>query len=824
MARGQKFNYTGGEQIYVVEKTGVYKIESWGGQGGTSVGNNEDQEAGGYGAYSVGEVILYEGDTLYINVGGKGEKGAIEYNAKGGYNGGGNATHDNSDNESAGGGGGASSVATASGTLASLSGNKSAVLMVAAGGGGSAWYVGPSAGGFKSYASGHSTSNIATQTTGYAFGQGQSAPDLDGTRSTASADGVAGAGGGWYGGYVEDINDKACGTGGSSYIGNASLKNKKMVCYECDTSVEINTRTESTTCHSGSATSNCAKEGNGVVLVTYVGTLEDTAGVSYDYTYNGETGSDGSTQEYTVPASGYYQLEVWGAQGGAISSTSTEVAGGYGGYSTGRVYLNKDEKIYLTIGGQGEGSNTTGRTTGGYNGGAAANTGVPSEEVASGGGATHIATELIDNGLLSSYSSSQDKILIVAGGGGGSFSRAAKTSIGGSGGGFTGVKSSTCDNNGGTQLAGGTKCGSGGNQNGAFGQGGAGQSWSAGGGGGFYGGGGGYGHAGSGGSGYLSNSLTDKAMYCYDCIEDLANAATYTISTTGDNKDSVSCPDGYSSDPVSHCAKTGNGAVRITYLGQAPVGASWGFNYLDNTNDVRYQTFTAPANGTYRLETWGAQGGNDGGNGGYSVGTATLTANETIYVVVGGQGDTFNGGGSGSINGGGATHIATTNFGELKNYESKISDLLIVAGGGGGQGTFVWGPNPAGGAGGGLSGDDGIATYSSGNGAGGTQSEGGRKGGTGGGGCGASTAGSFGQGGSGGSESGGYSGSGGGGYYGGGGGSCRDGGGGGGSGYIGGVTNGSTIAGSDTMPTHDGSSTMEGNSGNGYAKITYLGQ
>jgi hypothetical protein len=31
------------------------------------------------------------------------------------------------------------------------------------------------------------------------------------------------------------------------------------------------------------------------------------------------------------------------------------------------------------------------------------------------------------------------------------------------------------------------------------------------------------------------------------------------------------------------------------------------------------------------------------------------------------------------------------------------------------------------------------------------------------------------------------------------------------------------IAGNASMPTHDGTSTMTGNDGNGYAKITYLG-
>ena len=45
---------------------------------------------------------------------------------------------------------------------------------------------------------------------------------------------------------------------------------------------------------------------------------------------------------------------------------------------------------------------------------------------------------------------------------------------------------------------------------------------------------------------------------------------------------------------------------------------------------------------------------------------------------------------------------------------------------------------------------------------------------------------------------------------------------GGGSGYIGDVTAGETISGDQAMPTHDGTGTMTGNTGAGYAKITLL--
>jgi len=108
------------------------------------------------------------------------------------------------------------------------------------------------------------------------------------------------------------------------------------------------------------------------------------------------------------------------------------------------------------------------------------------------------------------------------------------------------------------------------------------------------------------------------------------------------------------------------------------------FNYTGGM-----QSFTAPASGTYTLEVWGAEGGKayslsqngliNGGKGGYSSRTVNLTAGQTIYIYVGGEGAThqstgtgviaggYNGGGAssgtntagGGGGGGGATHIAT---------------------------------------------------------------------------------------------------------------------------------------------------------------------
>lgn len=139
------------------------------------------------------------------------------------------------------------------------------------------------------------------------------------------------------------------------------------------------------------------------------------------------------------------------------------------------------------------------------------------------------------------------------------------------------------------------------------------------------------------------------------------------------------------------------------------------------------QTFTAPVSGTYRLETWGARGGN-GGYGGYSVGEIKLSENSNLYIVVGGHGEIgngyfvtdrfrgqggFNGGGTGGLGqyykddtywasgagGGGATSIQNILLedGQLKNYSENISNVIIVAGGGGGVGPNAGTPGHGGG-------------------------------------------------------------------------------------------------------------------------------
>ena len=153
------------------------------------------------------------------------------------------------------------------------------------------------------------------------------------------------------------------------------------------------------------------------------------------------------------------------------------------------------------------------------------------------------------------------------------------------------------------------------------------------------------------------------------------------------------------------------------------------------------QTFVAPVSGTYKLETWGSQGGSgvnkntqtggndyfirEGGYGGYSAGYINLDEKEKIYLNIGGGGTAlldntesinqvipggYNGGGSGLeyVNGGGATHIATTS-GTLNLLENNKNDILIVSGGGGGTSAHAEGGGYClGGDGGGFKANNGV--------------------------------------------------------------------------------------------------------------------
>ena len=161
--------------------------------------------------------------------------------------------------------------------------------------------------------------------------------------------------------------------------------------------------------------------------------------------------------------------------------------------------------------------------------------------------------------------------------------------------------------------------------------------------------------------------------------------------------------------------------MRLKLLNQKIVVVGKPINY---TGDIVFnfdytgaeQTFIAPVSGTYKLETWGAQGGNayhsgvtfNGGYGAYLLGNTKLNHNAILYLNVGGAGKDsvdssvgydggYNGGGYGqpvqlkdcyNASGGGATHISK-NSGLLSTLTNKLDYIYIVSGGGGGAGKHA---------------------------------------------------------------------------------------------------------------------------------------
>ena len=115
--------------------------------------------------------------------------------------------------------------------------------------------------------------------------------------------------------------------------------------------------------------------------------------------------------------------------------------------------------------------------------------------------------------------------------------------------------------------------------------------------------------------------------------------------------------------------------------------------------------------GRYRLEVWGAQGGSTygtGGYGGYSVGTISVAAQEAFYIYVGNQPTGINGGWNGGGAGDSSDRISLWIAGgggasDIRYRGTDLGNRVIVAGGGGGGMRYV-NADATGSAGGGLTG------------------------------------------------------------------------------------------------------------------------
>ena len=426
-----EFNYTGNYQEYKIKESGYYRIQCWGANGGNSTRNGKTGALGGNGGYTSGVIYLEKGEKIYIYVGGHGEDAVAKKDSPNGYNGGGLGTWDHEDDEAAGAGGGATDIRLVANEWNNFESLKSRI-MVAAGGGGATNRTAGGAGGGLEGLTNRKRSQPGTQISGYQFGIGQ-----DGY-GTGQSNGVAGSGGGYYGGTTSNYSDNAeAGAGGSSYV--SGYKGCKAI--SKDSTSENIIHTDQSLHYSnkkflysvildGNNSEIEPKDGlDGHATITFYGDkLKENIEYSkteYNYT--------GNYQEYEVKETGYHKIQCWGADGGnSTTNGKTGALGGKGGYTSGIIYLEKGEKIYIYVGGHGVDAVAKKDSPNGYNGGGLGTWDHEDDEAAgAGGGATDI--RLVAN-EWNNFESLKSRIMVAAGGGG-----ATNRTAGGAGGGLEGL-------------------------------------------------------------------------------------------------------------------------------------------------------------------------------------------------------------------------------------------------------------------------------------------------------------------------------------------------------------------------------------------------
>ncbi len=147
----------------------------------------------------------------------------------------------------------------------------------------------------------------------------------------------------------------------------------------------------------------------------------------YEFSYKG------NYQKFIVPATGIYKIQLWGAQGGAgLKDLSTLERGGYGGYTSGNIRLNKGKILYVFVGGKGHDGGDEIKYIGGnsgYNGGGkggddSSYAGDSHPDPGGGsGGATDIRLDINETGDWDNFDSLKSRIMVAAGGGGGAYNR-----------------------------------------------------------------------------------------------------------------------------------------------------------------------------------------------------------------------------------------------------------------------------------------------------------------------------------------------------------------------------------------------------------------
>lgn len=424
----------------------------------------------------------------------------------------------------------------------------------------------------------------------------------------------------------------------------------------------------------------------------------------------------GAVQSITLPK-GTYKLECWGAQGGNGANgssgldSSSGAPGGKGGYSMGTLLLPAKTQIYVYVGGKGGCiTSSTNDYNGGFNGGGSGGVSGSMSRSGGGGGATDIRFE-------------QDSLYarVIVAGGGGATSWGPSNEYGDAGGGESSIAGSNSP--GLSNQTSGNAFGIGANAKASS----TSYNINGAGGGGWYGGisstnsvGGGSKTHGGGGSGYVYTSSTAK-NYPSGC---LLNSSYYlSDAKTIAGNTSFTSPTG-----SSETGHSGNGYCRITVIECKNTALYTRINnsmkkatafYFKLNNNKMYGVGSANSNpqnstimnftytgsvqtttlvpGEYKFECWGASGGDaanatynggTGGKGGYSFGILKVSNTSKYYIIVGGQG---------------------------QSYNTSLSKSYAGAGGfgGGGAGGAAWmsGNVSGGSGGGGLSGIFKSATY-----------------------------------------------------------------------------------------------------------------
>lgn len=274
-----------------------------------------------------------------------------------------------------------------------------------------------------------------------------------------------------------------------SYVNLVTTDYPLEIMYGESLSVDIKTNNSDVTgvnVSYGGVISNDFSFVDGILNITSVTNDVIIEGVSYIMTYT----YTGTYKTFTAPYDGIYKIELWGASGGYASSTSYV---GRGGYTSVYIKLNKDKKLYVYVGSQGEVTeDENSEAAGGWNGGGAC-----TSTCGGGGGATDIRATA---GSWNNFSSLRSRIMVAAGGAGENNYTDSGNLKGGSAGGLNGYSATSRSMTkiiipGATQIKGGISYDKSTSEiygeDGGFGKGGAAGSYGGGGGGGYYGGAGG---------------------------------------------------------------------------------------------------------------------------------------------------------------------------------------------------------------------------------------------------------------------------------------------------------------------------------------------